>query len=89
MNSPTDGNLLYFTNPYNPHNDLNIYQKIEFEFTLSEGITNKKSNINIRSIYIHRFVSLNVFNNKFLNKLFQKTSIEKKNGSAFTERLKY
>ena len=81
---PTESNagvtLIYMRNhlPYKTRNDLKVYKSFELESTFTEICNPKKTNIIIGSIYKHPNMSINDFNDDYLNELLEKLSKENK-----------
>jgi len=78
--SSAGGAMLYISNKlsYKPRNDLNIYKPLELESIFVEIINPKKSNIIIGCIYRHPIMSIENFNDFYLNPLLEKISKENK-----------
>ena len=78
--SASGGTLLYISNnlSYKPRNDLCIYKSTELESTFIEILSQKKTNVIVCCIYRHPHMSLNEFNDYYINNLLDKLSKENK-----------
>ena len=78
--SAAGGTLLYISNnlSYKPRNDLCIYKSTELESTFIEILSQKETNVIVCCIYRHPHMSLNEFNDYYINNLLDKLSQENK-----------
>ena len=76
--SSAEGTGLYISNNlvYKRRPDLEMYKKNQLESTFVELISKESSNIVVSCIYRHPCMSLNEFNDEFLQPLLTKLSVE-------------
>ena len=68
------GTLLYISNylSYKLRTDLFIYQSTKLEWTFTEILNPKKTNVIVGCIYLHPHMDLHEFNDYYINNLLDK-----------------